>query len=272
MEYVSLNGRLQPANGPVISAGNRSFKYGDGVFETMRLSGGRIILSDFHFQRLLRSLALLKIDHPADFHDQLVLATSNLTAKHGTPRASKVRLAVFREPDNRAGFLIEESPLPGAFYEWNNEGWQLALYEDARKSNDVFANLKSANYLPYLMAQLHAADKGVDECLLLNTNGAIADGSRTNVFILRHKELLTPSLSSGCVDGVMRRFIISTLHKTGQAVLETELDRSAIEGADEVFLTNAVQGIRWVKRFGSKDYRNEFSHSLFERLAELRPT
>lgn len=272
MDFISFNGAISKADLPVLTADNRGFKYGDGIFETMRMYAGQILLHNLHFHRLLNSLTVLKISHPADFVTALSSAILGLSVKNGAGHSSKTRLAVFRNTNNTAGFVIEQFSLQDPFYSWNEEGWRLSVYDAAIKSRDSFANLKSSNYLPYLMARLHADESGVDESLVLNEAGTIADGSHTNIFLVKGAEISTPALSSGCVDGVMRRFIIARLKDRGQVVRETNVHVPDLENADEVFLTNAIQGVRWVARFGNKTLASTVSRSIFELLSLIRPS
>ncbi len=263
MSLVCYNGIFFDATAPVLFADNRSFRYGDGVFETMRFSKGKILLDAYHYDRLLTSLTLLQIQYSEGLIVQLSNNIGELCNKNNCTSAARIRLAAFRGADNKTEYLIEATPLTNSFYQWNEEGWEIDIYPDARKSYDAFANLKSANYLPYVLADLYAKQSFFKECLVLNTRNFIADGSKTNIFIVKDKDVYTPALTEGCVDGVMRRFIIDELNKIGNIVKQTEIDIDLLLSADEVFLTNAIQGMQWAKKFRTKIYTHEIVRQIF---------
>ncbi len=263
MNFVWYKGNFFDANLPVLLAANRGFKYGDGVFETMRLLDGKILLKNYHYDRLVTSLKLLQIQYSDDFKEQVFNNILELCGKNNCISAARIRLAAFRGADNKTEYLIEATPLTNSFYQWNEEGWEIDIYPDARKSYDAFSNLKSANYLPYVLADLYAKQSFFKECLVLNTRNFIADGSKTNIFIVKDKDVYTPALTEGCVDGVMRRFIIDELNKIGNIVKQTEIDIDLLLSADEVFLTNAIQGMQWAKKFRTKIYTHEIVRQIF---------
>src|SRR5215218_1866206 len=179
MQRICHNGLFVPHQQHLFTAANRSFKWGDGVFETARFYKGRLLLASYHFERLFSSLHLLQIE-PQVTAEQLTEHIVALCEKNGCSNGARVRLAMYREEESRASFVIEATVLPEASMHWNEEGWQLVLYPFARKSCDVFANLKTASYLLYVMAGLYAKDKGADEALVLNSYNRICDGSKTN--------------------------------------------------------------------------------------------
>lgn len=269
MNFVSHNGQIAASSAPLLVAGNRGFKWGDGIFETMRMRTSSIPLWDLHFRRLSHGLSFLQMFTPPDFEESLRTAVENLNHKNGLPPASRVRLALFRQEDNGAGFVMEQSLLDDNSYTWNEKGWKLSLCEAVQKSADALSMLKSANYLPYLVARRHAEAMGSDEAFILNSSGHLVDGSRTNIFLVKNGGIVTPPLSSGPVDGVMRRYLISRLPE--QADQERALRVRDLEEADEIFLTNAVEGVRWVEHFGARTYGNTISRSVFELLAALQP-
>lgn len=256
------------AHQPLFTAQNRSFRYGDGVFETIKVFQNRILLSSLHFERLFTSLHLLHLQPGIGFtKERLEGDILQLCLRNGCAGLARVRLAVYRSEHNQADYVIEAVPLDEAAMQWNNEGWKLELYPPARKSCDAFANIKSANFLPYVLAGLYAQDKGADEALVLNALNHIADGSKTNLFLIQEGEVYTPALHQGCVSGVMRRFVIDCLKKNGYAVHQTKIAEEKLLAADEVFCTNAIQGIRWVQSFGDRQYGYTQTRQIYELIA-----
>jgi branched-chain amino acid aminotransferase len=141
------------------------------------------------------------------------------------------------------------------------------IFPDARKSIDVFSNLKSANYLPYVMAAIWAKENKLNDALILNQHDRICDSTIANVFWVNDNKVFTPPLNEGCVAGVMRKKILElAMHKSDHLMQEHILTKEILLQADEVFLTNAIAGIRWVKEFRSKVYKNTISSKIFTTL------
>jgi branched-chain amino acid aminotransferase len=261
MPWICHNGLFVPHQQPVFTAANRSFKWGDGVFETARFYQGRLLLATYHFERLFSSLQVLQMQ-PQVTAEQLTEHIVALCEKNGCSNSARMRLALYREERNSAAFLIEATALPESIGQWTEQGWRLVLYPFARKSVDAFANLKTANYLPYVMAGLYASEKDADEALVLNTYNRICDGGKTNLFFLKENAFYTPALQEGCVAGVMRRHIIETLKQLGYAVHQQPITEDALLQADEIFMTNAIEGLRWVRQFGDTVYEHEVLKKL----------
>ena len=265
MSKVLYNGILHDSETPLFTGANRGFRYGDGIFETIKVFRGRVLLKELHFERLhlgMKMLGLQNLPDPSGLENDIL----SLCVNNNNDRLSRVRIAVFREENIQASILIEAQPLDEEANRWNDKGWTLELYPFARKSTDGLANLKSANYLPYVLAAQYAAEKEVNECLLLNVENAICDASRTNLFIVKGTEIYTPALHQGCVSGVMRRFLMDELKRTGYQLKSDVITLQEMEDADEVFLTNAIQGIRWVRRFREKKYSCTLSAGIYEKI------
>lgn len=266
---VLLNNEFLPY-GSLLEPGNRGFRYGDGLFETIKVSAGKILLEEFHFDRLFMGLGLMRMNGPSTLpQDRPALASAllDLCSRNNCPGLARVRLAVFRNSRGGADYLAEASPLPEEAVQWNEEGWTIDIFPYARKSADAFANLKTANHLPYVMAELFAREKGLDDALVLNGDNHICDSSKANIFLIKGDDILTPALHQGCVSGVMRRFLINELKEMGYSVKQQEVSEEDLRQAEEVFLTNAIRGIRWVRSFRDVSYRSSKVFSVWERLS-----
>ncbi|MEI6947840.1 aminotransferase class IV [Paraflavisolibacter sp. H34] len=263
MNAICLNGRIYAADEPLFTAQNRGFRYGDGVFETIKVYAGHILLAAFHFDRLFLSLRLLKMEVPSSLNRQeLSDQVLQLCRRNHCLDRARVRLAVYRGDDNVANYVLEAFPLAAESSRLNEQGWTLELFPYARKSCDALGNLKTANYLPFVLADLYAREKGVDECLLLNVENRICEASKANIFLVRNNEVHTPALHQGCVNGVMRRFLIERLKQNNIVVHQHELTEDLLKEAEEVFLTNAINGIRWVQRYHQSTYTRHFIQQI----------
>ena len=271
MNEVLLNGKIISANEPTLNVTNRSFRYGDALFETMKVTNGKIQLVQYHFERLLSGLQLIKIDIPKLFiPEKIVSEILQLCKRNKCEDLARVRLTVFRsdggfpstssgqvESDNSLQYLIECWPLSNTGNQMNENGLVIDVFTDARKSCDKFSNLKSANYQPYVMAALYAKENQLNDCLVLNVHERICDAGIANVFWIKDEIIYTPPLTEGCIAGVMRRYLLEKIQGTRHKVQEKICRINELENADEVFLTNAIQGIRWVRQFRSKNYFNQ---------------
>jgi len=271
--FINYNGRLLDEQEPVIKSADRSYRYGDGVFETIRVWKSKILFAELHVERLMVSLQTLKINLPKLVTpERLKNEIMELCGRNKCEDDARVRLSISRgagglyDSDDSFQYLIECSTLPGTAGRLNENGLVIDVFPHARKSIDIFSNLKSSNYLPYVMAALYAKEKKLNDCLLLNIHDRICDATIANIFWVKNNTVFTPLLSEGCVAGVMRRYLIEKLASTGQSLREEELGISNLENADEVFLTNAVYGIRWVKQFRENVYDNKISEKLYKEI------
>ena len=267
MRFLFFNGEYIPAEARIFSAQNRGFRYGDGVFETIKVLNGEILHLDLHLERLFTSLKLLNLNLPPTFSKPFVLFhIIELCKKNEVLALARIRIAVYRTENNEAGYVIEAMPLPQDVNTLNEKGWSIDIYPLARKSCDAFAALKTANYLPYAMADMYAAENNLEECLVLNTLNAIADASKANIFLIKGETIYTPALHQGCVNGVMRRYVIEELKKLNFAVHQTKIMETDLLQSDEVFLTNAINNIRWVQRFREKTYTNSRVKQIYRQV------
>ncbi len=273
MNYINFNGRTVEAGKPVLLADNRGFRYGDGLFETMKVVKGSIALEDYHFERLFTGISVLQFEIPAHFTvDKLREAILTLCRKNECEKMARIRLSVFRgngglyDEDMIMQYLIGCWPLNESVNRLNENGLVIDIYPDSHKSCDIFSNLKSANFLPYSMAAQYAKHNKLNDCLVLNTSGTIADSTIANVFVIKDGIITTPSLTEGCVNGVMRRYLIEQLKAMNYVVQVGVLTFSQLETANEVFLTNAINGIRWVGHFGKIKYTNSMTVEIYNRI------
>ena len=266
--YICFNGIFFPDGEPLLPVQNRSYKWGDGVFETMKVFRGKLLLEDLHFERLFISLQLLGIEKKESFSPgHLVSQILDLCRRNHCLHNARIRLAVYRNDASKTEYSIEALPLDEAVNQWHQEGQVITLYPYARKSMDAFANLKSANFLPYVLAQRYAVEKSVDDAVVLNASNFLCDSSKANLFLLKGKVLYTPGLHQGCVNGVMRRVVLEEAKRAGFRLCQDELREDDLLKADEVFLTNAIQIIRWVKAYKEKHYTCTQTRLLFDAVS-----
>lgn len=279
MSFINYNGKTLTATTPVLTANNRGFRYADGLFETLKFKNNEIILADEHLARLWNGMKMMEFDLPKlftpDYIEDQILA---LISKNKSTSA-RVRLTVFRgngglyDPENlHPNFIIETMPLETHHGQLNSNGLQCCIYREAIKVIDSFSNLKSNQFLPYVMGALYARKNKFNDAILLNSNNSICDSTIANVFLIKGEAIQTPPLADGCVAGVMRAFVINELKKSGYHISEETIMIDQLLDADEVFLTNSIYNIRWVAGIAESQYQNSRTQQLFHLLQQTNPT
>lgn len=273
-DFLFYDGKFSKTGKPLISPDNRSFRYGDGFFETMKMVNGTIVLEEYHFERLFTSLELMKFQKPVHFTPGYLREyITALVQKNNHQKLARIRLTIFRgegglydTTDHFPHHLIQTWELGSATNTLNENGLILGIFKEARKVCDHFSHIKSNNYLAYSMAALWAKEQKMNDALLLNPYNRIADATIANVFIVKDGVIKTPAISEGCVSGVMRRHLLQSLRKANMPVEETQLEVEDVLQASEIFLTNAIYGIKWVKQLGESGYTNELSSLLHKKM------
>lgn len=268
--FFIYNNKFYRGDQPVLGTADRSWMYGDGIFETMRVHQGRVINRDLHFERFFEGLRLLKFPHSEEMTETFLISKiQELLGKNNFSNEARVRLmAIRRNPlqDRNTGsfnYLLEAWPLEKTT-DLNSQALTIGISRDAKKSCDRFSNLKSNNYLSSVMAMISAREMDVDECLILNSNNRICESAIANIFLVKEACIYTPPLSEGCVAGVVRRWLLENLPSAGFQLEEKEITEEDIMKADEIFLTNSIKPVRWVKALGKKEYENKITLRIAE--------
>lgn len=265
-----LNGKWIEGETPSVAVNERGFRYGAGIFETVRFEGEIAPLWDRHISRVLDSLAFLHWQLPAHFCSEKLLDDTIRTIRKNKILGSvRVRITFthgtggYFDGDRKLNVLIEAWPLDPARKEFNTNGWVLGLFDQARKAADRLARCKSTSALLYIQAAQYAKSQKWNDALVLNTSGNIADSCIANIFVLKDNVLYTTDTGQGAVEGVMQSWWIDRL-AADMTVSRGIIVPDILQEADEVFLTNALFGIRWVGRIGEREYGHTVSHRLFQ--------
>ena len=271
MPLVSLNGNFLDADHPYLDGTNRSFKFGDGLFETIRIVEGKPFNLESHYKRIIEGLDILKINM-ADFSlSYLNEQIKELAENNSVNKGGRARLSIFRQgtgayaPISMGGdYLLELEPIDFNYFPLNEDGLSVDIYDDVQKPINALSPFKTSNALFYIMASISAKEKGLDDVLMLNENKAIIESTASNLFIVSNGVLYTPSVEDGCVGGTFRMYLINLAIQNNIKVYECSLLPQNLYAADEIFLTNAIQGIRWVSSYKSKRYYCETTKKLID--------
>ncbi len=284
MQKIWINGKFVDPDKAKVSVFDRGFMYGDGAFETMRGYAGRVFRLDRHLDRLLRSLKIMKIRPPYSKRCLKVAIYETLKANRhceGTkcpkqslkgiasspsaPRNDRLLSAYIKvivtRGEGRFGISHKDIFSPNVVITAKNfegyPGWMFeiglsAALTGVQNEESVISGIKTLNYLPYILARYDAKAKGFDEAILANTKGYITEGATSNIFMVKNKALITPSLPSGILPGITRGVIIEIAKRLKISVKEKLLTRREFLGADEIFLTNSLAEVLPVTKVDSK--------------------
>ena len=277
-KHIILNGEILPETLPSLHHNNRAFCYGDALFETMHAFGTEIQFANDHFQRLFNGLQVLKMEFTDELLPQKILREiTRLLNRDKLFGGVRIRLTVFRNTGglfkpqtNSTSYLIETKALDFEHYELNQKGLSIDVFTELRKYYNAFSAFKTANSLVNVMAGIWAKEQNLDDCLITNEKGAIIESYHSNLFLIKGNNIFTPAIEQGCIDGVMRNNIIKIASDTGMRIEQKiKLNEEALVEADEIFLTNAIEGIRWVGAFKQRRYFNKTSKMLCFKLNEM---
>lgn len=253
---VSIDGRIVPPEEAVIPVFDRGFLYGDSVYEVLRAYGRVPFALAEHLERLGQSAGLLGIDvplGPGPLADEIGRLLAR--ADHGD---SYIRVIVTRgegeidlAPDAARGphvvvILKPFRPLPG---DLAARGVSVHLVASGRcPAGAVPDGSKTGNYLANLMALGRARSQGHHEAVLVTSDGRVAEGASSNIFIVKDERVLTPGLEAGILAGITRGKVIAECRAAGIEVQETELRPDDVKNADEAFLTSTLREVLPVVR------------------------
>jgi len=272
--FINYNGEILDEDDKIFTITNRGYKYGDGLFETMRVSNGKLNFADLHADRLQKGMKTLKLEGYSNFDAYFLKdKVDELCKRNKVTKNAKVRLSVFRDAEglytptqNKSAYTLEITPLDSPFYQINAKGLIMDIYDDIQKPINKLSNLKTSNALLYVMAGIHKEQMRLDEAFILNQNGFLCETISANVFLVYKGQIYTPALSEGCIGGVMRQVVMQLTQEHDLNMIEAQINPEILDEVEEVFITNASKGIQWVMGFNRKRYFNEVSRFLVDKL------
>jgi len=261
-ELFYLNGKVVPKEKAVIFCLDPGFLYGFGVFETIRVDEGRALFLKEHIERLRNNAAVLGMH----IERNLVVRIKSLLKKSAL-KSARIRINVWKgiSRSNTLIFIQEFFPYPEEVYE---QGFKAVISRFRVNEFSVIPRIKSMNYLPNILARYEAEEKGADEAILLNTRGFIAEGSRSNIFLIKGGRLLTPPLSSGCLPGITRKVVINLARKNGIKILQKDITPDYLFRADEVFITNSLLKIMPITSINNRRINKGGAGRVYKFLAD----
>ena len=274
---INFNGELLFKENIKLTTDNRGFKYGDGIFETIKVVHKKVIFWEDHYFRLMASMRMLRMKIPMEFTleflEKEILKTVAVLEKGASFR---VRLNVFRKDGglytpktNAINYLIEASE---SNYK-TKETYEIDIFKDFYNYSGLLSTIKTNNRMLNTLASIYANENDLDNCILVNERKGVVEVANANIFIVKNNIVKTPALTEGCIKGVVRSKVIDILIKNKDFTIEeTVISPFEIQKADEVFITNAIMGIQAVTKYKKKSFNTDLAGKLHASLKVLQIT
>jgi len=272
---IWYNGDMMVAGDMRVSPFDLGLTVGLGVFETLAAYDGKVFAYDLHHERMVSAAERLGLDAP----DAMIIKTAIgelIEANDAHTGRFRVRVTLMggANPlaggDEAAGVMVTASAAPMVY---DQDQAKLAWVPFVLNERGATAGLKTISYAEHLLAYRHALRSGADEGLMLNSRGQLAEGSMSNVFLVKDGVVSTPSLASGCLPGVTRQLVITLCSELGISVLERDLVVVDVEQADEIFLTNSLRevqaaGLLGMEYSGIRSFTSRIADAYTARVRE----
>ena len=272
---INFNGELLFKENIKLTTDNRGFKYGDGIFETIKVVHKKVIFWEDHYFRLMASMRMLRMKIPMEFTLEFLEKEILKTVAVLEDGASfRVRLNVFRKDGglytpktNAINYLIEASE---SNYK-TKETYEIDVFKDFYNYSGLLSTIKTNNRMLNTLASIYANENDLDNCILVNERKGVVEVANANIFIVKNNIVKTPALTEGCIKGVVRSKVIDILIKNKDFTIEeTVISPFEIQKADEVFITNAIAGIQVVTKYKKKSFTTVLGNKLHANLKVLQ--
>lgn len=271
---INHNGELTAANTPLFSSQNRGFLYGDAVFETLRYGQEHLHFWEDHYFRLMAAMRVFRMHIPMaftpEFLEQECLRV--VQAQSATSPSWRIRLTVFRADggtylptSKEVSYVIEAKPLEDAGYT-AKEAYTVELFKDYYVQKSMLFNLKSTNKALNVIGSIFMQEQGYDNGILVNDDKEVVEFLNGNLFVVADGALRTPPLSSGCLDGIMRKQILRMAKKMDIPCTEEKISPFDLQQVQEVFMVNSIAGVQPVSTFRRTIYENSLGLQLQQAL------
>ena len=273
---INFNGTIV-SNDTSLLTQNRGFLFGDAVFETVKIVDSKILFLEDHYFRLMSSMRVIRMEIPMNFTmeylEEQILALA--TAKNSALSA-RARITVYRNDggyylpkNNTVSFLINVESIDNTMYSISIGEYVVDLYTDFYVTRQLLSSIKSTNKIINVTASIFANENGLDNCLLLNDSKNVIEALQGNIFMLKGNTLITPPVSEGCLNGVMRRQVLALARKIENLeVVEEAISPFDLQKSDELFITNVIKGIQPITKYRKKDFATNLSMILVQKLNE----
>ena len=272
---ININGTILEDSEAYLSVDNRGFAYGDAVFETIKVNS-KPLFWEAHYFRLMASMRILRMEIPMHFTPEFLESQimDLVDTQSEKAKSYRVKLTVFRATggyytptSNAVKFTIALAPLDSDIYNSHTDSCEIELFKDYFIAPNLLSTLKTNNKAINVVGSIFAKENNYDNCLLLNTNKNIIEALNGNVFLVKDNVIKTPPLADGCLKGIIRDQLIDMISKSDNYdLIETSISPFELQKADEIFITNVIQGIKSVTKFRKKTYTTEVAKKIQNNL------
>ena len=274
---INFNGTLVTQDSNILTQ-NRGFLYGDAVFETVKIVNSKVLYLEDHYFRLMASMRVVRMEIPMNFtmeylEEQLLEVTNGLSISN----SARARITVFRNDggyylpiDNTVSFLVHATALDSVVYSFDEKEYEVDLFKDFHITKQLLSSIKTTNRILNVAASIFASENDLNNCLLLNDSKNVAEAIQGNIFMVMGNKLITPPVSEGCLNGVMRKQVLKLAEAIeGIEVLEAVISPFDLQKADELFITNVIKGIQPITKYRKKTFKSNISKELILKLNEV---
>ena len=272
---ININGTILEDSEAYLSVDNRGFAYGDAVFETIKVNS-KPLFWEAHYFRLMASMRILRMEIPMHFTPEFLESQimDLVDTQSEKAKSYRVKLTVFRATggyytptSNAVKFTIALTPLDSDIYNSHTDSCEIELFKDYFIAPNLLSTLKTNNKAINVVGSIFAKENNYDNCLLLNTKKNIIEALNGNVFLVKDNVIKTPPLADGCLKGIIRDQLIDMISKSDNYdLIETSISPFELQKADEIFITNVIQGIKPVTKFRKKTYTTEAAKKFQNKL------
>ena len=273
---LNYNGNLVAFEDVKITPDNRAFKYGDSVFETIKVINGKLVFWEEHYFRLMASMRMLRMKIPMNFTLEFLQDEILKTVLVNTKNNSRVRLCITRKDGgfytpttNEIDYLIESHEIRFT----TKDNYKVDLFKDFYLYSGHLSTIKTNNKLIHTLASIFAKENDLDNCILLNERKGIVEATNATLFLIKGNTIKTPLLTEGCLKGIAREKVINIIESNNDYdIEETVISPFEIQKADEVFITNSIMGIQPITNYRKKTFSTDISKKLAMSLNVLELT
>ena len=274
---INCNGNIQDSSSYAIE-NNRGFLFGDAIFETIKVNGTKILFLEEHYLRLMASMRICRMEIPMNFTMEFMEEEILKLIELQTSKVSnRIRFTFFRDAEgfyypasNDVQFIITCSDLSSVKYAFSTAKYEVELFKDFHVSKHLLATLKTNNKMINVVASIFAKENNFQNCLLINEDKNVVEATNGNIFMKTGGQLITPPISDGCLNGIMRKQIIAIANKMETIeMIEKSISPFDLQKADELFISNVITGIQPITKYRKKEFTSEVAKEISDLLNAL---
>jgi len=267
MTYINRNGTLEESGSKMNGTQNRGFTFGDALFDVLKFEAGKVAFLEDHYFRLMSSMRMLRMKIPGHFtlegYEEELFKTLEA---NGLKDSARLRVSVFRTgggyyfpESNHSEYLVDTGEIPDA----SEPPYEVELFKDYHVSSGLLSTVKTNNRMVNILGSIFAQENDFQNAILINERKELVGATDSNLFLIKQNKIITPSLESGCINGIIRKKVLEHFRKSeGKVVEETAVSPFELLKVDEVFLTNSIVGIQSIDKYRKKNFTDAVAREV----------